>query len=256
LTPIASATIAARAAAHCSPPPEDVTRLLLEWSSGGLDALERLVPLVYDDLRRLAQSCLQRESPGHTLQATEVVHEIYVRLAKHKRICWQNRAQFFAVAATLIRRVLVSHARKKRSAKRGGGAVVLALDEALGVPDRREPDLALDEALEALAKVAPRQSRIVEMRYFGGLTVDETAVVLGVSPATVKLDWSLAKAWLHRELQGGRTSPRLDRRAVGSTLRRGRRQRRVGRPAEPAQVPPRAEQVGRRADRAPVAGRV
>jgi RNA polymerase sigma factor (TIGR02999 family) len=204
LTPIASATGATRAAAHPPPPREDLTRLLLDWSSGDPDALERLVPLVYDDLRRLAQSYLERERPGHTLQATAVVHELYVGLAKQKRIRWQNRAQFFAVAATLMRRLLVSHARKKRSAKRGGGAVALALDEALNVPEGREPDLlALDEALQVLAEFAPRQSRIVEMRFFGGLTVDETAAVLDVSPATVKLDWSLAKAWLFRELNQG-----------------------------------------------------
>lgn len=183
-------------------PGGDITRLLLDWSSGDLDALERLVPLVYDDLRRLAQSYFERESPGHTLQATAVVHELYVSLLKQERVRWQNRAQFFAVAATLMRRLLVSHARRKRSAKRGGRVVALGLDEALGVPEGQEPDLvALDEALAVLAGFAPRQGRIVEMRFFGGLTVDETAAVLGVSPGTVKLDWSLAKAWLFRELR-------------------------------------------------------
>jgi len=200
-TPVASSPGTAGGAAPPPPAPENVTRLLRDWSAGDLDALERLVPLVYDDLRRLAQSYLERESRGHTLQATAVVHELYVSLVKQKRIRWQNRGQFFAVAATLMRRLLVSHARKKRSAKRGGGALALGLDEALGVPEGQEPDLlALDEALWALAEFAPRQGRIVEMRFFGGLNVEETAAVLGISPATVKLDWSLAKAWLFREL--------------------------------------------------------
>ncbi len=186
------------------PPASAVTALLHDWSAGDPGALDRLVPLVYQDLRRLAESYFGRESPGHTLQATAVVNELYLRLLDQKRIRWQNRGQFLAVAATLMRRVLVSHARRSRARKRGGGATVLALDDALGIPKTEHPELvALDGALEALSEFAPRQSRIVEMRFFGGLTVGETASVLGVSPATVKLDWSLAKAWLFRELSRG-----------------------------------------------------
>ncbi len=185
-------------------PAGEVTALLEDWSAGDPRALDRLVPLVYTDLRRLAESYLGRESPGHTLQATAVVNELYLRLLDQTRIRWQNREQFLAVAATLMRRVLVNHARGRGAAKRGGNAVVLALDDALGIPEARHPEIvALDGALEALAAFAPRQSRIVEMRFFGGLTIDETATVLGISPATVKLDWSLAKAWLFRELKRG-----------------------------------------------------
>lgn len=179
----------------------DITALLLDWSAGDSGALDRLVPLVYDDLRRLAASYFSGERAGHTLQATAVVHELYVRLLAQNRIRWQNRGQFLAVAATMMRRILVGHARRSRAAKRGGGAAVLSLDEALGVPDGAVCDLAaLDDALTALAQLSPRQSRIVEMRFFGGMTIEETAAVIGVSPATVKLDWSLARAWLFREL--------------------------------------------------------
>jgi RNA polymerase sigma factor (TIGR02999 family) len=187
-----------------SAPAADVTALLEEWSAGDPRALDRLVPLVYGDLRRLAQSYFGRESSGHTLQATAVVNELYLCLLEQKRVQWQNRGQFLAVAATLMRRILVDHARKRQSAKRGGEAIVLALDESLGVPASGNPDLvALDDALEALSALSPRQGRIVEMRFFGGLTIEETAAVLGVSPATVKLDWSLARAWLFRELNRG-----------------------------------------------------
>lgn len=186
------------------PPAADVTALLEEWSDGDSRALDRLVPLLYGDLRRLAQSHFGRESSGHTLQATAVVNELYLLLLSQKRVNWRNREQFLAVAATLMRRILVDHARKRQAAKRGGDAVVLVLDESLGVPENANPDLvALDDALEALASLSPRQSRVVEMRFFGGLTIEETASVLGVSPATVKLDWNLARAWLFRELSGG-----------------------------------------------------
>jgi RNA polymerase sigma factor (TIGR02999 family) len=184
------------------PPAADVTALLQEWGSGDQGALDRLVPLVYGDLRRLAQSHFGRESSGHTLQATAVVNELYLLLLEQKRVRWQNRGQFLAVAATLMRRILVDHARKRRAAKRGGDAVVLALDESVAVPEAGMPDVvALDDALDALSVLSPRQGRIVEMRFFGGLTIEETAAVLGVSPATVKLDWNLARAWLFRELK-------------------------------------------------------
>ncbi len=181
--------------------PPDITALLRDWSAGDASALSGLVPLVYDDLRRVAESYFARESSGHTLQATAVVNELYLRLLDQKRVRWLNRAQFLAVAATMMRRILVSHARKGRAAKRGGPAIALAFDEALRVPGTRDTDLvALDDALTALAALAPRQSAIVEMRFFGGLTIEETATAIGVSPATVKLDWSLARAWLFREL--------------------------------------------------------
>ncbi len=196
-----SDSVACQPVAWDDAPAGDITSLLFDWSAGDPDALDRLVPLVDGDLRRLAQSYLRRESTGHTLQATAVVNELYLRLLDQKRIRWQNRGQFLAVAATLMRRVLVSHARKRRAAKRGGDAADLALDDALGVSEARHPEIvALDDALQILAEFAPRQSRIVEMRFFGGLTIGETAAVLEVSPATVKLDWSLAKAWLLREL--------------------------------------------------------
>ena len=184
-----------------TPAASDVTQLLLDWSSGSAEAGERLMPLVYRDLRRIAQNCFQREAGDHTLQATALVHDTYLRLIDQRRVRWQNRAHFFAVAATLMRRLLVSHARARRAAKRGGGAVVVSLEEARGVGGSRDPDLlALDDALKALHDFAPRQSRIVTLRFFGGLSIEETGAVIGVSPATVKLDWALAKAWLFREL--------------------------------------------------------
>jgi RNA polymerase sigma factor (TIGR02999 family) len=183
-------------------PQHDLTQLLHDWSQGAPGALDRLMPLIYDDLRRIAQRSFERESPGNTLQATAIVHELYVRLLAQERIDWRNRQQFFAVAATMIRRILVSHARERQAAKRGGGRVALALDEAIDVPDRRGTiDLvALEDALAALASFAPRPGRVVELRFFGGLTVEETAAVLGVSRGTVSLDWELARAWLFREL--------------------------------------------------------
>jgi RNA polymerase sigma factor (TIGR02999 family) len=162
------------------------------------------MPLVYDRLRQLARRHLARERAGHTLQPTALVHEAYLRLAGHHRIQWQDRGHFLALAATTMRRVLVSHARGRLAEKRGGGGAALSLDD---VPapavERAEELVALDDALEALAAFDPRQARVVELRYFGGLTVEETAAALGVSPATVKLDWSLARAWLRRELTEG-----------------------------------------------------
>lgn len=182
---------------------ENVTRLLSAWQAGDEEALERLLPLVYDDLRRIADRRLAGERAGHTLQATALVHEAYLRLVDHDRIQWQGRAHFLALAATTMRRILVDHARKQRAAKRGGDAVTLTLDEDLAGGREPEVDLvALDQALERLAAEEPRQARVVELRFFGGLTVRETAEVLDVSPATVKLDWSVARAWLFRELGG------------------------------------------------------
>jgi len=187
-----------------SVPASDVTRLLQDWRQGDEEARERLISQVYDDLRRLARGQLARERSGHTLQPTALVHEAYLRLIDQDRVQWQNRAHFFALAATMMRRILVSHARKKHAAKRGGDAVPVTLDEALDA-DRPGPAVdvvALDEALEALADLDRRQARIVELRFFGGLTIRETAEVLDVSPATVKLDWQMARAWLYRELGG------------------------------------------------------
>lgn len=181
----------------------DVTRLLQGWRAGDREAAERLMERVYDELRRLARRRLSGERAGHTLQPTALVHEAYMKLAG-QRVDWRSRAHFFALAATAMRRILVSHARKRRAAKRGGGALTLTLDEGLAGGGERDLDLlALDRALAGLAALDPRQARIVELRYFAGLTIEETAEAVGVSPATVKLDWQMARAWLHRELGEG-----------------------------------------------------
>lgn len=180
---------------------QDVTQLLQDWSQGNRAALELLTPIVYDELRRLAQYYMGRENAGHTLQATALVHEAYLRLFDQRRMQWQNRAHFFGIAAQMIRRILVDHARATRAAKRGGGAVALSLDEALGVAEKKDIEMiALDDALRTLAEVDPQQAQIVEMRFFTGLTIEETAEALGISPATVKRDWVSAKAWLFREM--------------------------------------------------------
>ena len=185
------------------PPPDEITQLLHAWTEGAPEALEKLIPVVYDELHRLAQRYMAHERPGHTLQASAVVNEAYIRLADVKRMSWQNRAQFFGVSAQLMRRILVDFARRRRSSKRGGEAEAVSLDEALVVSKERRADLvALDEALNALAAIDPRRSRVVELRFFGGLTVEETAAVLKVSPETVMHDWKLAKAWLTREMSG------------------------------------------------------
>jgi RNA polymerase sigma factor (TIGR02999 family) len=181
--------------------PQQVTKLLVDWSNGDQQALEHLTPLVYGELRRLASRYLRKERPDHTLQSTALVHEAYLRLIDQKNVKWQNRAHFFGVAAQMIRRILVDHARGKHAAKRGAAAPKLSLDEAIAVPERRDFDLvALDDALNGLAKIDAQQARIVELRFFTGLTVEETAEVLGISPATVKRDWVTAKAWLYRDI--------------------------------------------------------
>jgi RNA polymerase sigma factor (TIGR02999 family) len=180
------------------PEPERVTQLLLAWSGGAREALDELTPLVYDELRRLAGAYLRRERRGHTLQTSALVHEAFLRMID-QRVAWQNRAHFFGIAAQLMRRILVDHARSRDASKRGGGETHLALDEA----EAQDADvIALDDALNSLAAFDPRQSRIVELRYFGGLTIEETAEALGVSHATVEREWSLARAWLRRELSG------------------------------------------------------
>jgi RNA polymerase sigma-70 factor (ECF subfamily) len=189
-----------------SGPPQNPTALLLAWNQGDPDALEALLPLVYEELRQLAGRYMKGERSGHTLQATALVNEVYVRLIDLQRVRWQNRAHFFAMAARLMRRILVEAARSRDSQKRGGGAPVISLDEALVLPTEPGSDLvALDEALTALAAVDSRKSQVVEMRFFGGLSLDETAEALHVSRDTVKRDWKMAKLWLLRELQRGRT---------------------------------------------------
>jgi RNA polymerase sigma factor (TIGR02999 family) len=186
-------------------PRADVTQLLVSWSNGDQQALEQLVPLVYGELRRLAERYVRRERPGHTLQSTALVHEAWMKLIDQRNVHWQNRAHFFGVAAQMIRRILVDYARNRHAGKRGGHALKLSLDEAIELPKQRDLDLmALDDALDGLATVDPQQARIVELRFFAGLSIDETAEVLRISPATVKRDWVSAKAWLYREM-GGRS---------------------------------------------------
>lgn len=178
-----------------------VTQLLGRWRSGDREALDSLIPLVYDELRKIAQHYLRNERPGHTLQSTALVHEAYVRMIKQDLPEWQNRAHFFAVAAQLMRQILVDHARGYRADKRGGGVCNVALDEAEDSSLQIDVDiLALDQALKTLAEMDPQQSKVVELKFFGGLSIEDTAVVLGVSSSTVKRDWITARAWLHREL--------------------------------------------------------
>jgi RNA polymerase sigma factor (TIGR02999 family) len=181
--------------------PNEVTRLLDDWSGGDREALDKLMPLVYDELRRLAHRHMAHERAGHTLQTTALVNEAYMRLANERGMRWQSRAHFFAVAAQIMRFILVDYARGQARAKRGGGAIQVTLDEALVVAEDRADDLlALDEALSRLAAFDQRKSRIAEMRFFAGLTVEETAEVLTVSVETVMREWRLTKAWLQREL--------------------------------------------------------
>jgi RNA polymerase sigma-70 factor (ECF subfamily) len=182
--------------------PEGVTRLLVEWQNGNQDALDSLIPLVYRELRAIAGRYLSRESPSHTLQSTALVHEAYVRLIGQQRMRWQNRAQFFGIAAQMMRRILVDHARHQSRDKRGGPATKLSLDEAMATaePQSDVDLLALDEALTSLALIDPRGARIIELRFFSGLTLEETAEVLSISAGTVKRDWSAARAWLYREM--------------------------------------------------------
>jgi RNA polymerase sigma factor (TIGR02999 family) len=184
-----------------SSPTRDITSLLDRWNAGDVLAREELIPIVYRELRQVARRALAAERPAHTLQSTALVHEAYLRLAGQDRPHWQNRQHFFAVAAQLMRRILVDHARKRLAAKRGGYAVALELDEAVALPEHQSVDLvALDDALNALAALDSRQSQVVELRFFGGLTIDETASVMGLSTGTVKREWATARAWLSAEL--------------------------------------------------------
>jgi RNA polymerase sigma-70 factor (ECF subfamily) len=183
----------------------DISELLRAWSEGEQSALEKLTPIVYDEIHHLAGRYMKRERPGHSLQTTALVNEVYVRLVDYKRMQWQNRAHFFAVSAQLMRRILVERARR-HNLKRGGGLKHVSLEEAAVVGGNRAADLvALDDAMNALARLDARKVQVVEMRFFGGLSVEETAGVLKVSSITVMRDWSTAKAWLYRELAKGTT---------------------------------------------------
>lgn len=181
-----------------------VTELLTRWSSGDASAREALVPLVYNELRRIARRCLSGQRSGHTLQPTALVHEAYLRLVRYDSIDWRDRAHFFALAAQIMRQILVDHARKQTAAKRGGNAVTLVVNEGSAVAKQTSLDLlALDDALKQLASLDPRQSQIVELRFFGGLSIEETAEAVNISPATIKREWATARLWLLHEMNNG-----------------------------------------------------
>ncbi|HKP83231.1 MAG TPA: sigma-70 family RNA polymerase sigma factor [Pyrinomonadaceae bacterium] len=184
--------------------PHEVTQLLADWGKGDRSALEKLLPLVHAELRRIARRQMSHERPGHTLQATALVNEAYLKLAGQQGFEWQNRAHFFAVAAQVMRHILIDHARAHARDKRGGGAIQVSLDEAaVMAEDQAEHFIALDEALHSLELVDPQKSKIVELRYFGGLSIEETADVLNISPRTVRREWQRAKAWLYRMIAEG-----------------------------------------------------
>ena len=183
--------------------PDQLTQLLIAWGNGDKAALDSLMPIVYDELRRLARHHLRRERAGHTLQTTALVNQAYLRLVDQRKVQWQNRAHFFALSAQLMRRILLDHARRRHKAKRGGDAVRVSLDESAIVTGERDVQLiALDDALRRLEEVDERKSKVVELRFFGGLNIDETAEAMRISPATVRREWSMAKAWLYREISG------------------------------------------------------
>lgn len=184
-----------------NPSPEEVTQLLVAWGNGDQSARDQLMPAVYQELHRLAHNYMRRESPGHTLQTSALVNEAFLRLVDQRDVQWRNRAHFFAIAAQMMRRILVDYARQRMYAKRGGGLATISLDEALIVSEERSAEvIGLHEALETLVNFDPRKSQIVELRFFGGLSIEETAEVLNISPGTVMRDWTLAKAWLRREM--------------------------------------------------------
>lgn len=184
----------------------EITQLLLKWQKGDEHALADLIPLVYAELRKMAANFMRRQRPGHTLQTTALINEAYMRLVDSNRVNWQDRGHFFAVAAQLMRRILVDSARRRNSLKRGGDRVLITLDEKAELAVEKQTDMVkLDEALERLARLSVRQAKIVEMRYFAGLTEEQTAEVLGISSRTVRREWSLARAWLYRELNDTNT---------------------------------------------------
>lgn len=185
-------------------PCNEVTQLLVQLGRGDAEAMAELMPLLYHELHKLARHHLGRERPDHTLQPTALVHEAYLRLAGQQRVHWQNRAHFFGIASQLMRRILVDYARSRHAGKRGGLAHKVSLEDVVVSDERASELIALDDALSSLAVIDPQQSRIVELRFFGGLTIDETAQSIGVSPATVKRDLNVAKAWLHREIRNAR----------------------------------------------------
>lgn len=183
-------------------PSTQINRLLADWGHGDQNAQKALIPLVYDELRRIARRRLWRERPDHTLESAALVNEAYLRLVREEAPQWQNRAHFFGVAAQMMRHILVDHARNHLAAKRGAGAPQFSLDPEIAAPQKPEVDLvALDTALNKLAGLDPQQSRLIDLRFFGGLSIEETAVVLGISPATVEREWATARAWLWRELK-------------------------------------------------------
>jgi RNA polymerase sigma factor (TIGR02999 family) len=191
--------------------PNQVTLLLDEWSRGNEAALGELIPLVEAELLRLARQYMNRERAGHTLQATALVNEVYLRLVQAHDVRWQNRAHFFAIAARIMRRIMIEHARRRQQLKRGGGALRITLDEGAMLADERSAELvALDEALGILTAEYPRKARVVELRFFGGLTVAEAAEVLKVDQRTVKRDWEFARAWLHRRINGDHSESSAD----------------------------------------------
>lgn len=182
----------------------DITALLVDWGNGDQSALERLLPLVERELHRLAHSYMRRENPDHTLQTTALINETYLRLVDQRKVEWQNRAHFFGIAARIMRRILLNYARDQNRQKRGGKAIHVSLSEAMVMPAEKDRELiSLNDALDRLEALDPRKSRVVELRYFGGLSVEEAAEVLKVSPITVMRDWQFAKAWLAREMQNG-----------------------------------------------------
>ena len=190
----------------------DVTQLLAKWSGGDQAALDQLLPLVYSELRRLASAYLRRERSNHTLQSTALVHEAFMRMVHQQDVQWKNRAHFFAIAAQMIRRILVDYARSQHAEKRGSGALKLELDEAMAVPQASGSDvdlLGLNDALDRLTEMDERQSRIVELRFFAGLSIEETAEVMHLSPATIKREWQTARAWLFREMTRTSISERV-----------------------------------------------
>jgi RNA polymerase sigma factor (TIGR02999 family) len=185
-----------------NPPPDDITELLLNWSKGDRTALDKLTPLVYAQLRRLADGYLRRERPDHTLQATALVHEAYLKLVDQTVVDWKSRAQFFGLSAQIMRNILVDHARSHKAEKRGSGERKVSLDEAIALPGGSHSELvALDDALKTLAAIDPDKSRLIELRYFGGLNAEEMTEVTGLSPATVRRHLRLAESWLHREIK-------------------------------------------------------
>ena len=183
--------------------PQEVTQLLADWGKGDRSALDKLLPLVHSELRRIAQRQMSQERPGHTLQATALVNEAYLKLAGQQGFDWQNRAHFFAVCAQVMRHILIDHARAHARDKRGGGAVKVSLNDALVADDQASHFIALDEALRRLESLDPQKGKVVELRYFGGLSIEEAAEVMNVSPRTVRREWQRAKAWLYRMMTEG-----------------------------------------------------